>query len=88
MKKSNLVRERTKRYMEEYNYTIILEKEDDGGYHAFCPALPGCHTQGNNYDDTIVNIRDAIQLYIESLKAHHEPIPKEDITIKLLKVTV
>ena len=74
--------------MEEYNYTIILEKEDDDGYHAFCPALPGCHTQGENYDDTMVNIRDAIKLYIESLKAHHEPIPEEDITIKSLKVLV
>ena len=88
MKKSNLVRERAKRYMEEYNYTIILEKEDDGGYHVFCPALQGCHTQGDNHNDTMVNIRDAIKLYIESLKAHHEPIPEEDITIKSLKVTV
>lgn len=88
MKKSNSVRERAKRYMEEYNYTIILEKEDDGGYHVFCPALPGCHTQGDNYNDTMVNIRDAIKLYIESLKAHSEPIPEEDITIKSLKVTV
>jgi predicted RNase H-like HicB family nuclease len=88
MKKSNIVRERGKSYMEEYNYTIILEKEDDGGYHAFCPALPGCHTQGDNYDETMISIQDAIKLYIESLRAHHEPIPKEDITIKPLTVTV
>jgi predicted RNase H-like HicB family nuclease len=74
--------------MEEYNYTIILEKEDDGGYHVFCPALPGCRTQGDNYNETMANIRDAIKLYIESLKAHHEPIPEEAITIRSLKVTV
>lgn len=30
--------------MTDYSYTIILEREDDGGYHAFCPALPGCHS--------------------------------------------
>jgi predicted RNase H-like HicB family nuclease len=74
--------------MKEYNYTIILEKEEDGGYHAFCPALPGCHTQGDTYDEAMENIEDAIRLYIESLKAHKEAIPKEDITIKPLKVVV
>ena len=74
--------------MKEYNYTIILEKEEDGGYHAFCPSLPGCHTQGDTYDETMSNIKDAVKLYIESLKAHKEPIPAEDITIKPLKVAI
>jgi predicted RNase H-like HicB family nuclease len=74
--------------MKIYNYTVIIDREEDGGYHAFCPALPGCHTQGDTYDEVIENIKDAIKLYLESLKAHHEPIPEEDITIKPLKVTL
>ena len=74
--------------MKEYNYIIILEREEDGGYHVFCPALPGCHTQGDTFDEAMENIKDAIKLYIESLKAHQEPIPEEDITIKPLKVIV
>ncbi len=74
--------------MKQYNYTIILEREADGGYHAFCPALPGCHTQGDSYDETLENIKDAIKLYLESLKAHHDPIPQEDLTIKPLRVVV
>ena len=74
--------------MKEYAYTIILEKEKDGGYHAFCPALPGCHTQGDNFDEAMENIEDAIKLYIESLKAHGESIPEEDITIKPLKIAL
>jgi predicted RNase H-like HicB family nuclease len=74
--------------MKEYNYTIILEKEDAGGYHAFCPSLPGCHTQGDTYEEAIENIKDAVKLYIESLKAHGEEIRTEDITIKPLKVAV
>jgi predicted RNase H-like HicB family nuclease len=73
--------------MKEYNYTIILEKEDDGGYHAFAPALPGCHVQGDTYDEAMDNIREAIRLYIESLKAHRDPIPIEDITIKPMRIT-
>jgi len=74
--------------MKIYNYTVIFEREQDGGYHVFCPALPGCHSQGDSYDDAVKNIKDAIKGYIESLKGHHEPIPEEDITIKPLKITV
>jgi len=74
--------------MKEYNYTIIVEREEDGGYHAFCPVLPGCHAQGDTYDEVLENIKDGIKLYIESLKAHNDPIPEEDITIKPLRVTV
>jgi len=74
--------------MTEYSYTIILEREEDGGYHAFCPALPGCHSQGDSYDEAVENIRDAVRLYIESLIAHGEPVPEDDITIKPLKVAV
>ena len=52
-----------------YNYTVILEKEHDGGYHAFCPILKGCHSQGDSFEEAIDNITEAIELYIESLKA-------------------
>ncbi len=74
--------------MKEYTFTVVLEREEDGGYHAFCPALPGCHTQGDSYDETIANVQDAIKLYIESIKAHNETVPEEDVTIKHLKVAV
>ena len=74
--------------MEErhYDYTVILEREEEGGYHAFCPVLRGCHTQGDTIEEALENIRDAIELYIESLKAENEPIPDEDILIKRVKV--
>ncbi len=74
--------------MNEYNFTVILEKEEEGGYHAFCPSLPCCHTQGETYDEALKNVEDATRLYIESLKAHNEPIPKDDITIKPLTLAV
>ncbi len=52
-----------------YNYTVLLEKEDDGGYHAFCPILKGCHSQGDSVEEAIANITEAIELYLESLIA-------------------
>ena len=68
--------------MVEYNYTVIIEREEDGGFHAFCPALRGCHSQGDTYEETIQNITEAVRLYIESLKMHSEPVPSEDVIIK------
>lgn len=72
--------------MAEYNYTVIIEREDDDGYHAFCPALRGCHSQGDSYEEVVANITEAVQLYIESLKAHSEPVPSEDVIIKPIHV--
>ncbi len=69
-----------------YNYTVLLEKEQDGGYHAFCPILKGCHSQGETVEETIENMTEAIELYLESLVADNLPIPKEDLIVKPLSV--
>jgi len=64
------------------HFAVILEKEEDGGYHVFCPVLPGCHTQGESMDEGLQNIREAIQLYIDSLLEDDLPVLEEDILIK------
>jgi predicted RNase H-like HicB family nuclease len=71
-----------------YNYTVILEKEPEGGYHAFCPILKGCHSQGDTFEEAIANITEAVELYIESLIADGQPIPKEDLILKPISVLV
>ena len=71
-----------------YNYTVLLEKEKDGGYHAFCPILRGCHSQGDTFEEAIANITEAIELYIESLMADSHPIPKENLIVKPLSILV
>lgn len=72
--------------MASVRYTVILEPEEGGGYHAFCPALRGCHTQGDTLEEALANIREAIQAYLESLKLDGEPIPVEDFLIKPVEV--
>lgn len=74
--------------IQERYYTVILKREEDGTYHAFCPSLPGCHTQGDTYDEAVKNAEEAVLLYLESLQAHREELPVEDITIKPIKVAV
>lgn len=71
-----------------YRYTIIIEHEDDGGYHAFCPTLKGCHTRGNSLEETLVNVQEAIEVCLESMIVHNEAIPKKDILIKSVEVAI
>jgi len=49
-----------------YNLNVIIEKDDEG-YYAYCPELEGCQTQGDTLDETMVNIKEAIELYLETL---------------------
>ena len=58
-------------------YTVILVPEEEGGYSVEVPALPGCYTQGETRDAAISMAKEAIELYLESCKAHSEPIPIE-----------
>lgn len=71
-----------------YHFTVLFEREPDGGYHAYCPTLPGCHSQGDTLDDAVSNMREAMELYLESLQAHNEPIPTENLFIKPFEVAV
>lgn len=59
-----------------YTYRIIIEP-DEGGFHAFVPALPGCHTWGKTIDDARMMVRDAINAYLRSLIADGEKIPTD-----------
>ncbi|MEX2494073.1 MAG: type II toxin-antitoxin system HicB family antitoxin [Nitrospirales bacterium] len=56
-------------------YRVLLEQDEDGIFVAEVPALPGCISQGQTRGDALKNIQEAIEVYLESLKAHDEPIP-------------
>jgi len=58
-------------------YSVFYEQAPGGGYVASVPALPGCHTQGETLEETELNVKEAIALYLESLAARGEAIPEE-----------
>ncbi len=58
-------------------YTVILERESDGGYVVSVPALPGCVSQGDTREQALANIREAIELYIEDCREAGDPVPTE-----------
>jgi predicted RNase H-like HicB family nuclease len=65
----------------EYSFTILLEPNEPDGYLVTCPGLPGLATQGDTLDEAYAMAQDAIKIYLESLIAHGEPIPKDKITM-------
>jgi predicted RNase H-like HicB family nuclease len=58
-------------------YTVVLQTESDGGYVATVPALPGCISEGDNRDQALANIREAIELYVEDCRDAGDPVPTE-----------
>lgn len=67
-------------------YNVVFEREEDGGYHAFVPALHGCHSQGDTLEEAVQNVREAMEAHIESLKAAGEPMPEEDIYVRPIEM--
>lgn len=58
------------------SYRILLRKEPEGGYTVTVPSLPGCVTYGKSIEEATEMAKEAIELYLESLKAHNEEIPQ------------
>jgi len=54
--------------VKEMNFDVVLEKQEEGGYTAYVPSLPGCISEGNTKSETMKNIREAISLYLEETR--------------------
>lgn len=55
-------------------WKIVLEKDEGGWYTATVPSLPGCISQGKTRNDALKNIREAIELHLESLAEEGAPL--------------
>jgi len=49
---------------------VLIQPDEDGVFVAECPSLPGCISQGKTREEAVANIQEAIEGYLESLKAH------------------
>ena len=65
--------------MKSYIFSVVVEEDAfEGGepaYHAYCPGLKGCHTWGHTYREALINIQEAIELYVEDLIESADAIP-------------
>ena len=57
-------------------YTAIFEPAEEGGYVVSVPALPGCATQGETFEEAVAMIKDALKGYLAVLKVEKEDIPQ------------
>ena len=60
--------------MRDYEFTVVIELDEDGRYVAICPALQGCYTEGETEAEAWELIADAIRLHVEHRLATGEPI--------------
>ena len=65
--------------MDQISYRVLLRKEPEGGFTAIVPTLQGCISYGETIEEAIDMVKEAIEGYIESLRAHGEDIPTEMI---------
>lgn len=52
--------------MKPYNYKVIIE---EGGFYAECPAFPGCHVEGETYEETMKEMKEAVKNFIEDYRS-------------------
>jgi len=63
-----------KKESKTFSYSVFYEQAPEGGFVAFVPALPGCHTQGETLEETGHNVKEAVTVYLESMAAHGDVI--------------
>jgi len=72
---------------QESTFTVILEP-DNGSYHAYVPALKGCHSFGDSLEEAIGNIAEAMQLHLESMIEDGEMIPEDVSSLVIHRLAV
>jgi antitoxin HicB len=79
------------RVADVYQFTVIIDRQPEGGYLVTVPALPGCYTEGRTLEEAHEMAADAVRAYCASLLKHGEPIPadaSEEQFIGRLRVTL
>jgi predicted RNase H-like HicB family nuclease len=61
------------------NFEVVLESEEQGGYHVYCPLLKGCHSYGATKEEALDKIREAIEVWLESARELGIKIPEREV---------
>jgi len=72
----------------EHSFTVVIEPCEEGGYFGTCPTLPGCHVQGETYEETLSELKAAIKAMIEDYLDDGDDVPSSEISVTTVKVAV
>lgn len=79
---------KTKVTQKVLEYTAIFEPAEEGGYVVTVPALSGCATQGETFEEAVKNVKEAIEGYVAVLKEEKQDFPQEKQDVIITKITV
>jgi len=75
--------------MKFFTFEIIIEKEeDDDGYFAYSPSLPGCFSNGKTIEAAKRNIREALQQHIAAMQKHALTIPQKERIVHVEELSI
>ncbi len=74
--------------MQLYNYKVIIEECEEDGFYAECPAFPGCHVEGETYEETMKEMKEAVKNFIEDYKSRNEEFPSDNFLVTSIQIAV
>lgn len=77
-----------KKVAKVFQYTAVFEPEEAGGYSVTIPALPGCVSEGETFEEALKNIKEAAELYLEDLKEGEIPREEKPIVVSPIQVAI
>ena len=69
-------------------YSVVVHQAEEGGFWVEVPALPGCYSQGESIGETLENVREAIELYLEVLRDEGQDAPRDTDVVYQISVAV
>ncbi len=68
-------------------YSVVMHKSGEGGFWVDVPALPGCYSQGELADESLRNVTEAIELYLEVLRDEGRDAPVDSEVVYRVDVS-
>ena len=69
-------------------YSVVVHTAEEGGFWVEVPALPGCYSQGESVEESLRNVSEAIELYLEVLRDEGRDVPKDAEVVYQVSVPV
>jgi len=74
--------------MKIYNYKVVVEECEEGGFYAECPAFPGCHVEGDTYEETMKEMKEAIKIFINDYISRNEELPSDHFSVTSVQIAI